>query len=238
MNFADPQTPTSRRPVPRDIDAWVFDLDNTLYQARDSVFGQVGERIKRYLANFLELDDDDAFRMQKQYFREYGTTLRGLMICHKMAPEAYLDFVHDIDLSSIPADPALDAALERLEGRKIIFTNADTKHAQRVLGRLGIGRHFEGIYDIYAADFVPKPEPGPYDGLVRRHGLDCSRCVMVEDMARNLEPAAALGMTTVWVHTESDWASAEKDADYVHHHAADLTAWLDAQNVEKATRAE
>ncbi len=179
--------------------AWIFDLDNTLYPARCKLFAQVEVRIRDYVAGFLGLDADAAYRLQKTYFREHGTTLQGMMRHHRMDPAPFLAYVHDIDLSAVRPDPALDRALGRLPGRKIVFTNGSAEHAQRVMERIGVARHFEAVFDIAAAGYVPKPEPRVYDALVRSLGLDARATVMVEDIARNLVPAAAIGMTTVWV---------------------------------------
>jgi putative hydrolase of the HAD superfamily len=209
----------------RSVD-WIFDLDNTLYPAADKLFAQVSERIRLYISEFLGLDAEAAYRLQKRYFEEYGTSLRGLMICHEMDPEPFLRFVHEVDLDSVAPNPALDSALEAIRGRKIIFTNASTDHAERILDRLGVVRHFSDIFDIAAAGYVPKPEPAAYDDLVRRFGLDCRNTVMIDDIARNLAPAAALGMTTVWLRNEAEWGNAGSKDGFVHHIAEDLVGWL------------
>ena len=208
------------------VETWVFDLDNTIYAARHSVFDQIDVRMGSFIAGFLELEPEAARKVQKDYFRTHGTTLRGLMVNHQIDPEDFLEYVHDIDVSRIPPNPDLDAALHKLAGRKVIFTNGSTKHALNVLGQLGVADHFDGIFDIAAADFVPKPEPGPYDQLVKRFAIEPRAAVMVEDMARNLEPAATLGMTTVWVRTKNDWGRENSDADYVHHVIDDVADWL------------
>ena len=210
------------------IDTWVFDLDNTLYCASTNLFGQIDVRMKSFIADFLNLHPDEAFKLQKQYFREYGTTLRGLMDRHGVNPRDFLDHVHDIDVSVVEANPALDQALESLPGRKIIFTNADTGHAERVMDRLGVRHHFEGVFDIFASNFVPKPEPVVYRALVEYYDLTPETCIMFEDMARNLKPAAEMGMTTVWVHTDNDWGQESSDGNHVHHSTDDLTGWLTA----------
>jgi putative hydrolase of the HAD superfamily len=212
--------------VPADAEAWVFDLDNTLYPAEVSLYPQIDVRMRAYIAQFLGLDSDAARVVQKRYFREYGTSLRGMMDRHGMDPAPYLDAVHDIDISVLPADPNLEAALAALPGRKIIFTNASEAHAERVTERLGIRHHFSGIFDIVAAEYRPKPQAHGYDRLLKQHGLDPRRCVMVEDIARNLEPAAALGMTTVWVRTGSDVGAEGADGGFVDHVVDDLGAWL------------
>jgi putative hydrolase of the HAD superfamily len=207
-------------------DAWVFDLDNTLYCATTNLFGQIDVRMKSFIADFLDLEPDEAFKVQKRYFREYGTTLRGLMDRHDINPRAFLDHVHDIDLDVVSPDPVMDKALESLPGRKIIFTNADVGHAQRVMERLGVTRHFEDIFDIVACDYVPKPEPKVYQALIERFDLEPQRTVMLEDMARNLKPAADLGMTTVWVRTDNEWGQESSDGDHVHHVTDSLSSWL------------
>ncbi len=208
------------------VETWVFDLDNTIYAARHSVFDQIDVRMGSFIAGRLKLDPDAARKLQKDYFRNHGTTLRGLMVNHQIDPEDFLEYVHDIDVSLIPPNHDLDTALHNLAGRKVIFTNGSTKHAMNVLGQLGVAHHFDGIFDIAAADFVPKPEPGPYDQLVERFAIEPRAAAMVEDMARNLEPAAALGMTTIWVRTKNDWGRENSDADYVHHIIDDVADWL------------
>lgn len=210
----------------RTIETWVFDLDNTLYPASSRLFDQVDRKITEFIMQALDLEWDAAHKTQKQFFREYGTSMRGMMTVHGTSPDAYLDYVHDIDLSPIPASPALDTALERLEGRKVIFTNGSTKHARNVTKKLGITHHFDGIFDIVDSEFTPKPDFGVYEKMIDRLGFDPKTAVMVEDMARNLVPAAALGMTTVWVRTDSDWAREGSVGDHIHHVIDDLTDWL------------
>ncbi|WP_046022818.1 pyrimidine 5'-nucleotidase [Magnetospira sp. QH-2] len=210
----------------REAGCWVFDLDNTLYHHSAKLFDQIDVLMKAYIARLLDLPEDQAFKVQKQYFRDYGTTLRGLMNRHHIDPHDFLDFVHDIDLSVIDRDTRLEKALAALPGRKIIFTNADEPHADRVMARLGIRDQFEAVFDIFAADFVPKPAPEVYDALIRRHGIAPTDTVMVEDMARNLIPAHALGMTTLWIDTGSDFGRDGHHEDHIHHATDDLSAWL------------
>jgi len=216
------------------IEAWIFDLDNTLYPASCNLFDQVDRRIGEFMVQFLQIEADEARRLQKQYFRDYGTTLRGLMTRHAVAPRRFLDYVHAIDLSPVPPSPALDAALGRLEGRKIIFTNGSEAHAENVMTRLGVGHHFEGVFDIVAAAYLPKPEPAAYASLVERHRVDPRSAAMFEDLPRNLAPAAALGMITVLVRSDADWAQAGADAAHIHHVTDDLVAWLEAAARRKA----
>ena len=169
-----------------------------------------------------------AHKLQKGYFREYGTTLRGLMLKHDMDPAPFLDYVHDIDLSPIAPSDALESALGRLPGRKLVFTNADAPYAKRVMARLGIGHHFSDIYDIEAADWVPKPFPEAYHRLAAVHDIEPTRAIFFEDILRNLAPAAALGMATVWVQNDSAWASSGADQITPDYVTDDLPAWLAA----------
>ncbi|MGB0682686.1 MAG: pyrimidine 5'-nucleotidase [Magnetovibrionaceae bacterium] len=210
----------------KSIHTWVFDLDNTLYDARCNLFHQIDIRMRGFIEDFLGLGPDEAFRIQKTYFREYGTTLRGLMDRHGLEPERFLDHVHDIDLGVVEPNPALDRHLDTLPGRKVIFTNASAGHAERVTKKLGINRHFEGCLDIVGTGYLPKPQARTYDILIDRFGIEPEGAVMVEDMARNLSPAKALGMTTLWVRTDSDFGREGSGGDYIDHVTDDLTAWF------------
>ena len=221
------------RPAPRSfhhVETWVFDLDNTLYPHHLNLWQQVDERIRSFVSEFLKLPKDEAFRVQKDYYKRYGTTMRGLMIEHDLDPDVYLEYVHAIDHSPLVPNPALGDALERLPGRKLILTNGTRKHAAAVMGRLRIDRHFEDVFDIAAADLDPKPLPQVYDRFLKRHGVDPRRSAMFEDLARNLERPHALGMVTVLVVPEGDreimrerWELEGRDAthvDYVTEHVA------------------
>lgn len=216
----------SEKAVLAGVEHWIFDLDNTLYPAQCRLFHQIDRRMGEYIAGLLDLSYEDARRLQKHYFHTYGTTLCGLMKHHRVDPSDYLEFVHDIDLTVIPPDFALDAALSRLSGVKVVFTNANRAHAEQVMARLGVARHFTAIFDIHDANYVPKPEPETYDRLVDRHGITPDRSVLFEDTAANLRPAAALGMTTVLVTPGEDEVVNDDRADHVHHVTGDLAGWL------------
>ncbi len=207
-------------------EVWIFDLDNTLYPASCDLFSQVERNMTQFIIDFLSVERQVAYDIQKKYFREHGTTMRGLMHHHDVEPAHFLDFVHDIDLSVVPNDPVLDEHLARLPGRKLIFTNGSVSHAENITRHLGVDHHFDDIFDIVASDFVPKPDPDVYASLVKKFDIRPSSSVMVEDMAKNLRPAADLGMKTVWVRTETSWGIEGSDEDYVHHVAEDLTSWL------------
>jgi len=209
-------------------DTWVFDLDNTLYAADCDLFSQIDRNIGAYVQKLLDLPSDEARKVQKGYLLSHGTTLRGLMADHHIDPDHYLAQVHDIDFSPIEPDPALRASLEKLNGRKLVFTNADAPYARKILGRLGIEDLFEDIFDIRSAELEPKPKREVYDKFLRDHKVDPTRAVMFEDMARNLIPAHALGMGTVWVNTGTPWGEADHDADKIHAETPLLTDWLQA----------
>jgi putative hydrolase of the HAD superfamily len=208
------------------ITAWVFDLDNTLYPASANVFAQVDVKMREYVARFLNVDQDEAHRIQKAYFQEYGTTMRGMMTHHDMEPGPFLDYVHDIDVDMVPPAPDLSEVLSTLPGQKYIFTNASTGHAQRILTRLGIAQHFTGIFDIVDAGYKPKPNAEIYDLFVNKFQVDPATSIMVEDIARNLEPAAALGMQCLWIKTDTKWGKDGAGAPYVHYETDDLVSWL------------
>lgn len=208
-------------------DVYVFDLDNTLYPAQSNLFSQVDVKIGEYVQNFLNLDPVAARKVQKGYLLEHGTTLGGLMANHNVDPHHYLDSVHDIDMSPIANDPALRQMLQSLDGRKLVFTNADQPYAEKILNRLGIADLFEDIFDIHAASLAPKPKPHVYDMFVQRYSVDPERAIMFEDMVRNLIPAHQLGMATVWINTGSVWGEADYDADKVHAETDSLHSWLE-----------
>lgn len=217
--------------IPLDqAEVWIFDLDNTLYPASCNLFTQVDRRIGDFIADRFGIPFDEARAMQKRFFREHGTTLRGLMVEHDIDPVPFLDYVHDIDATPVEPSPTLDRALAALPGRKVIYTNGSVAHAANITARLGIGDRFDGVFDIVAADYVPKPDPRPYRTMVESFGIDPARAVMVEDIARNLAPAHAMGMTTVWVVSEADWArpgmGGVGSGDHIDHAVPDLVAWL------------
>lgn len=211
-----------------EIETWIFDLDNTLYPLACNLFREVEERMDAFIMAELDINHDEAHRMRRDFFTRHGTTLRGLMLDHGIEPKRFLDYVHEIDLSGVPADPVLVAAINRLPGRKLVFTNATARHAERVMARIGLTGHIEAVHDIVAGDYLPKPNPSAYRTLTKRHGFAPESALFVEDMARNLAPAAALGMTTAWVKSPLDWARAGADEPYVHYVIEDLAAWLGA----------
>jgi len=215
------------------IETWVFDLDNTLYPHHLNLWQQVDERIRAYIVDFLKVSHDEAFRLQKDYYRRYGTTMRGLMEEHGLEPDQFLEIVHQIDHSPLQPNPALGAAIAKLPGRKFILTNGTLHHADAVMRRLGIKEHFDDVFDIRAAEFEPKPRPVVYERFLVRHKVDPARAAIFEDLARNLETPHALGMTTVLVVPQGarvvlreEWELAGRESPHVDYVTDDLAGFL------------
>lgn len=205
---------------------WIFDLDNTLYPASADLFGLIDAKMTAYVQNLLGLDWQAARTLQKDYFHAHGTTLSGLMAEHGVDPHSFLSYVHDIEMDALAEDRRLIGAVARLPGRKLIFTNGDAAYAGRVLARLGLSDSFEAIHDIHACAYQPKPQPAAYESMAAAFGIEPGESLFVEDMARNLKPAKAIGMTTVWVNNGSEQARDADDRAYVDYEIADLGEWL------------
>ncbi|GLR46595.1 pyrimidine 5'-nucleotidase [Sphingomonas astaxanthinifaciens DSM 22298] len=206
--------------------AWIFDLDNCLYPASTGLFALIDERMGAYIQRLLGVEAAEAKRIQKHHFHTHGTTLAGLMKEHGVDPHDFLEDVHAIPLDRVGANPRLAQGLGRLPGRKFVFTNGDAPYARRVLERIGIHDQFEHLHDIHAAELRPKPEPHGYELLCARMGIDPSRACMVEDMAQNLRPAKALGMTTVWVDNGSERGNHDADPGHIDCRISDVGDWL------------
>ena len=205
---------------------WIFDLDNTLYPASARLFDQIDAKMGAFISQRLDVDLIEARRIQKGYFLGHGTTLAGMMADHGVNAHEFLAYVHDIEMDVLEENAPLAAAIAKLPGRKIVFTNADTPYASRVLDRLGLAESFEAVHDIHAMDLRPKPEASAYAGLCAAFGLDPAESLFVEDMARNLKPAKAIGMTTVWVDNGSEQA-ADADRSYIDFITHDIRHWLE-----------
>ena len=210
----------------RHIDCWIFDLDNCLYPASANLFALIDVRMGEFIQQLLGCGPEEARRVQKSHFHEHGTTLSGLMKAHGVDPREFLDYVHDVDLARISADPVLVRAIDRLPGRKFVFTNGDSAYASRVLDRLGLANLWDGLHDIHAMGYVPKPDPSSYSALCELHGIEPRSALFVEDMARNLKPAKALGMTTVWVDNGSEMGGHDADAAFIDYVTRDIGEWL------------
>lgn len=220
---------------------WIFDLDNTLYPADCNLFAQIDERMRTFIETKFELAPTDARTLQKRYYVEYGTTLAGLMKVHGCDPHEFMDYVHDIDLTPVDPHPELAARISALPGEKYVFTNGSVKHAQNVCARLGLDGVFSEMFDIEAAEFLPKPHIATYERFLARHGVDAPRSAMFEDIAQNLEAPHALGMTTVLVTSQAAWiedepaekrpAAGAAGEPHVHHATDDLYDFLGAVRV-------
>lgn len=209
------------------VDCWIFDLDNTLYPASADLFGLIDVRMGRFIQDLLGVDAVEARRIQKSYFIDHGTTLSGLMAHHGVQPADFLSFVHDIEMDVLAEDARLVRGIARLPGRKLIFTNGDRDYAGRVLARLGLSESFEAIHDIHACAYVPKPDPASYRSMCDALAVRPETALFVEDMARNLVPAKALGMTTVWVNNGSERGDHGHHPDHVDYEIADVGEWLE-----------
>lgn len=216
-----------------DTRTWVFDLDNTLYSADSNLFAQIDVKMGEFIAQYLEVSLERARYLQKNYYRQYGTTLSGLMKVHNMEPTAFLDYVHDIDLEPVPEHPELAEAIDALPGRKFIFTAGSRRHAENVAGKIGVLHLFEDIMDIVDTSFVAKEQAEAYDAFLRRHNVAPAQAAMFEDMPHNLLPAHMLGMTTTLVHSSyldhpvqlkiREW---QEPPEHVHHMTEDLQGFL------------
>jgi putative hydrolase of the HAD superfamily len=215
------------------VDTWVFDLDNTLYPHHVNLWQQVDRRIGEFIGAWLKVGPEEARRIQKDYYRRYGTSMRGMMTEHGVRADDFLAYVHEIDHSPLQPNPAMGAAIAELPGRKLILTNASTDHVDKVLQRLGIDAHFEAVFDIIAADLEPKPAPQTYQKFLGDYRVDPTKAAIFEDLARNLVIPHQLGMTTVLVVPDGsrqvvreDWELEGRDDPYVDHVTDDLTGFL------------
>jgi putative hydrolase of the HAD superfamily len=218
------------------VESWVFDLDNTLYP-HHLLWQQVDDRIRSFIVEFLKVSPEEAFRVQKDYYKRYGTTMRGLMTEHALNSDEYLDYVHEIDHSVLEPNPALGAILQKLPGRKLILTNGTRKHADAVMKKLEVHEHFEDIFDIVAAELEPKPAAKIYERFLARHEVDPAKAAMFEDLARNLAVPHALGMVTVLVVpgatpkvVRENWELEGRDDPHIDHVTDNLVEFLVALN--------
>ena len=204
----------------------LLDLDGTVYQDLESVFGQVSKLMTKYISEKLNIDLKRAKELQTNYFYKYNTSLNGLMIHHDIPPKEFLKYVHDIDLSFMKKDVVLRDELEILNMRKLIFTNGSTDHAKNVLSHLGIDDLFENIFDIIDAEYKPKPEPKAFDLMTKKFNLDPSETIYVEDIAKNLSIGKERGCTTVWLINNEEWGKMESDKDYIDYKIENLSLFL------------
>lgn len=225
-----PSTAPGAPPTPdlAHIETWIFDLDNTLYPPECDLFALMDVRMTGYIARLLDIEMTAARELQKGWFHHHGTTLAGLMANHDVDPKDFLEHVHDIALDRLSVDLSLNASIARLPGRRLIYTNGDADYAQRVLAALGLAGMFESVHDIHATGYVPKPDPLGYRALVDSYAFDPTRAIFFEDMARNLAPAKALGMTTVWLNNGSEAGGMGSHRDFIDYETPALAPFLAA----------
>ena len=204
----------------------LLDLDGTVYQDLEAVFGQVSKLMTKYISEKLKIDLKKAKELQTNYFYKYNTSLNGLMIHHDISPKEFLNYVHDIDLSFMEKDKVLREELEKSDMKKLIFTNGSANHAKNVLSHLGIDDLFEGIFDISDAEYTPKPEPKAFDLMVKKFGINPKETIYVEDIAKNLSIGKQRGCSTVWLKNNEQWGKMESDKDYIDHKIENLSLFL------------
>ncbi len=204
----------------------LLDLDGTVYQDLESVFGQVSKLMTQYISEKLHIDLVKAKELQSNYFYKYNTSLNGLMIHHDIPPLEFLEYVHNIDLSFMKKDQILREQLQKLDMRKLIFTNGSTDHAKNVLSHLGIEDLFEGIFDITDAKYQPKPEPNAFELMVKKFKIDPKDTIYVEDIAKNLSIGKEKGCSTVWLINNEQWGKMDSDKDYIDYKIENLSLFL------------
>ena len=216
------------------IKYWIFDLDNTLYSGQTKVFSEVDKKMSAYISQKLNVDLLEAKKIQKKYFYESGTTLSGLMKHHKIDPNEFLEFVHDIDISWLPKDFLLREELKKIKEKKYIFTNGSHSHVENVTKQLGIQDLFDGVFAITDADFVPKPHIDPYQKIIKKFNLNPEESILIEDIAHNLEQAKKLGMKTCWLENNEAFAKKDADKPYIDYKIKNLPSFLQEINIIKA----
>ncbi len=199
---------------------WVFDLDHTLYPPATNLFDQIEVKMTRYVVDTLGVSEAEADHLRATYWRQYGTTLAGLMREHQIDPDPYLVAVHDVDMSHLTPAPDLANHIAALPGRKIVYTNGSAPYARRVLAARGLDGLFDDVFGVEHANYQPKPERAAFDMVFDRAGVVPEQAAMFEDDPRNLAAPHALGMRTIHV------AESAKPAPHIHHHTDDLTGFL------------
>ena len=208
------------------INSWIFDLDNTLYHPSLKIFEEIDSRMQKFISLRLGISLKKAWMLQKEYFRKYGATLKGLMKFHQIDPKQFLDYVQKIDLEKIKVNPELKSALAKLNGTKIVYTNSTKNYANRILKRLGLKKSFDGIFDIIDANYIPKPSYRSYKMLLKNFNLIPEESIIFEDLPQNLVPASKLGMRTVWVKNEETQNLRNNYALSVNFTTKNLTKWI------------
>jgi len=217
----------------KNINNFIFDCDGVLYTDLKSVFGQVSERMTKYISEKLNLDLKEAKELQTNYFHKYNTSLNGLMIHHKINPKDFLGYVHKIDLNFLEKDIILREELIKLKAKKFVFTNGSHEHIINITKHLGINDLFDGAFDITDGNFIPKPSIKPYEKLIKKFDINPEETVFIEDIAKNLEPAKKLGMKTVWLINDEYWGKKDSNENYIDLKIENLSSFLKEINILK-----
>ena len=216
------------------INTWIFDLDNTLYSADSGIFQQVHELMGKYVSSYLKISIDEAKKIQREYYKEHGTTLKGMMDNHGVDPDHFLAEVHKLDYSIVAPNHKLNKELRKLSGRKIIYTNANMQHVLSVLDRIELLNFFDEIYDIKISNYIPKPEITPYEQIIKKYEISPKNSCMFDDIAKNLVPAKKVGFTSVWIDAGyenfSDDIKASKN--YLDYETTNIAEFLESVNKE------
>ena len=209
---------------------WIFDLDNTIYDINLGLFKKISNRITDFIMSKYSLDIDQAKKIQKEYYLKYGLTLRGLIVEKKLEPEEFLDYVHDVEHPELKKNDQLISKIRILEGKKIIFTNATSKHAKKILKILELEHDFDQIIDIKDLEYIPKPDKRSYKKLLECLNLNkenLNKTIFVEDTVKNLIPAKELGITTVWMKNSINEKDFKKNFSFIDYSFNNLSEFLD-----------
>jgi putative hydrolase of the HAD superfamily len=219
--------------IKNDIDTWIFDLDNTLYSADSGIFQQVHILMGKFVSKHLNIEINEAKELQKKYYKEHGTTLRGMMDNHGVDPDLFLSEVHKLDYSIVRPNEELNKQLEKLEGRKIIYTNANRQHADDVLKKLKLDHMFTEIFDVKTANYIPKPKIEPYKKIIKDFEINPSKAIMFDDIAKNLVPAKNVGFTSVWIDAgyENFSDDIEKSKKFLDYETKNISNFLNQVNM-------
>ena len=217
------------------IKYWIFDLDNTLYSGDTKVFDQVDKKMSKFISKKLNVSIEEAKKIQKTYYKQHGTTLKGMMDNHGVDPDHFLAEVHRLDYSIVEPNHKLNLELKKLEGRKIIYTNANMQHAFDVLERIELSNFFDEIYDIKMANYIPKPEIAPYQQLIEQFTIEAESAAMFDDIAKNLVPAKKVGFTSVWIDAgyENFSDDIKSSKQFLDHETTNIAEFL--ENVNKGS---
>ena len=209
---------------------WIFDLDNTMYDINLGLFKKISNRITDFIMSKYSLDIDQAKKIQKEYYLKYGLTLRGLIVEKKLEPEEFLDYVHDVEHPELKKNDQLISKIRILEGKKIIFTNATSKHAKKILNILELEHDFDQIIDIKDLEYIPKPDKRSYKKLLECLNLNkenLDKTIFFEDTVKNLIPAKKLGITTVWMKNSINEKDFMKNCNFIDYSFNNLNEFLD-----------